>query len=150
MKKYSLEKDKTSKIINSCVEALNQPAGVLLVPTETVYGLVCAWDDKLAIERIYELKGREKGKPLALFVNSVDTLKKFGFALNQNAEKLALKFCPGPLTIVMSTPTGGALGFRIPNHPFVLQLLKKIVLPMKNKLLKLKKSMLSCIINGKR
>ena len=130
MKKFDLRTDETAEIINSCLEALKLPGAVLLIPTETVYGLVCRWDDKAAVERIYELKGREKAKPLALFVDSVDTLKKFDFYLNQNAEKLASKLCPGALTVVVPTPAGDTLGFRIPDHPFVLKLLRELGFPL--------------------
>lgn len=130
MKIFNLQTDKIAEIIDCCIEALKQPGAVLLIPTETVYGLVCRWDDKAAVERIYELKGREKAKPLALFVDSVETLKKFDFYLNQNAEKLASKFCPGALTVVVPTPAGDTLGFRIPDHPFVLKLLREIGFPL--------------------
>jgi len=130
MKKYDLGKNETTEIIDCCIETLNCPGGVLLVPTETVYGLVCRWDDKEAVERIYELKGREKAKPLALFADSVNTLKKFDLYLNQNAEKLAEKLCPGALTIVVPTPAGDTLGFRIPDHPFILELLQKLSYPL--------------------
>jgi L-threonylcarbamoyladenylate synthase len=130
MKKFDLQTDKTTEIINSCVDALKQPGAVLLIPTETVYGLVCRWDDKAAVERIYELKGREKAKPLALFVDSVDTLKKFDFHLNKNAEKLAAKLCPGALTVVVPGSAGDTLGFRIPDHPFVLKLLRELGFPL--------------------
>ena len=127
MEKFDLRTDETAEIINSCLEALKQPGAVLLIPTETVYGLVCRWNDKTAVKRIYELKGREKAKPLALFVDSVNTLKKFDFHLNENAEKLASKLCPGALTVVVPTSTGDTLGFRIPDHPFVLKLLRELV-----------------------
>ena len=130
MKKYNLGKDETAEIIDCCVEVLNRPGSVLLAPTETVYGLVCRWDDKEAVERIYELKGREKAKPLALFTDSVDTLKKFDLYLNKTAEKLAGKLCPGALTIVVPTPAGDTLGFRIPDHPFILELLQKLSYPL--------------------
>ena len=85
---------------------------------------------KRPFERIYELKGREKAKPLALFADSVNTLKKFDLYLNQNAEKLAEKLCPGALTVVVPTPAGDTLGFRIPDHPFILKLLQKIGYPL--------------------
>lgn len=130
MKKFDLKKDDIVEIINSCVEALERPGAVLLVPTETVYGLVCRWDDKAAVKQIYELKGREKAKPLALFVDSIDTLKKFDLYLNKNAEKLASQLCPGALTVVVPTPTGDTLGFRIPDHFFVLELLQKLGYPL--------------------
>lgn len=130
MKKFDLRKDDTVEIIDDCVEVLKRPGAVLLVPTETVYGLVCRWDDKKAVDRIYELKGREKAKPLALFADSVGTLKKFDLYLNENAEKLASKLCPGALTVVVPTPAGDTLGFRIPDHPFVLKLLRKLGYPL--------------------
>jgi L-threonylcarbamoyladenylate synthase len=130
VKEFNLQTDDIAQIIDCCVEALTRPGAVLLVPTETVYGLVCRWDDKAAVQRIYELKGREKAKPLALFADSVDTLKKFNFCLNENAEKLAAKLCPGALTVVVPTPVGDTLGFRIPDHPFVLELLQKIGYPL--------------------
>ena len=130
MKKFNLRTNNIAEIIDSCVEALMCPGTVLLVPTETVYGLVCRWDDETAVERIYELKKREKAKPLALFVDSVDTLKIFDFYLNENAEKLASKLCPGALTVVVPTPAGDTLGFRIPDHSFVLELLQKIGYPL--------------------
>ncbi len=130
MKKYDLEKNKVTEIIACCLEVLNRSGSVLLVPTETVYGLVCRWDDKEALERIYKLKGREKAKPLALFTDSVETLKKIDIYLNKNAEKLAAKLCPGALTVVVPTPAGDSLGFRIPDYPFVLELLQKLGCPL--------------------
>lgn len=130
MKKYSLQEDEHAEIIAGCGKALETPGCVLLVPTETVYGLVCRRDDQKAVQRIYELKGREQGKPLALFADSVATLKKFGVHLNRNAEKLAAEFCPGPLTVVVPAPDGATVGFRIPDHQFILELLKKLQYPL--------------------
>ena len=49
MEKFNLQTDDITEIISSCVEALERPGAVLLVPTETVYGLVCRWDDKAAV-----------------------------------------------------------------------------------------------------
>lgn len=126
MKKYSLLQTDNAEIIAACAAALKIPGAVLLVPTETVYGLVCRRDDKKAVRRIYELKGREPGKPLAWFADSVGTLKKFGVPLNRNAEKLAAEFCPGALTVVVPLPGGNTVGFRIPDHPFMLALLKEL------------------------
>ena len=47
-------------LVKKAVEILSTPGGVVLVPTETVYGLVCDWEDDLARKRIYELKGRSE------------------------------------------------------------------------------------------
>ena len=130
MQRFDLKNDKLETIIDSCLSALQMPGAVLMIPTETVYGLVCRWDDQKAVERIYELKGREKGKPLALFADSVATLKKHDIYLNSNAEKLAAVLCPGALTVVVPTPEGNTVGFRIPDHDFVLELLSRAGYPL--------------------
>ncbi|MDD5597584.1 MAG: L-threonylcarbamoyladenylate synthase [Victivallaceae bacterium] len=130
MKKYDLRKNDIAEIIAICADALKIPGCVLLTPTETVYGLICRYDDEKAVQRIYDLKGREKNKPLALFADSVGTLEKFGVPLTRNAEKLAAKFCPGALTIVVPIPDDDTVGFRIPDHPFMLGLLKRLKYPL--------------------
>ena len=130
MRKFDLRKNEIAEIIDCCVENLNRPGSVLLVPTETVYGLVCRYDDKVAVEQIYTLKGREKAKPLALFADSVVNLKKFDIYLNRTAEKLAAAFCPGALTVVVPAPTGETVGFRIPDYPFILELLRQLGYPL--------------------
>ena len=103
---------------------LHCPGQVLLVPTETVYGLVCAWDDPAARARIYELKHRAENKPFAAFVPDPDSLPE-ELMLPEAARKLAEMFCPGPVTLVVPDRAGSTFGFRIPDHPFILQLLKK-------------------------
>jgi L-threonylcarbamoyladenylate synthase len=130
MERFDLGKDDRDEIVKSCIEALKQPGCVLLLPTETVYGLVCRWDDEKAVERIYELKGREKAKPLALFADSTNTLRKFDIELNDKAEKVASRLCPGALTVVVPAASGQTVGFRIPDHPFVLELLGELGYPL--------------------
>ncbi|MDD5698659.1 MAG: L-threonylcarbamoyladenylate synthase [Victivallaceae bacterium] len=130
MKKYHLRKNSEAAIIASCAAVLECPGTVLLIPTETVYGLVCRWDDRAAIERIYALKKREPAKPLALFTASAAVLSQFGFHLNRTAEQLAAACCPGALTIVVPSPAGDTFGFRIPDHPFVLGLLRRLGYPL--------------------
>ena len=55
-------------MLKKALEALQKPGAVLLVPTETVYGLVCDWADQAARDRIYAMKHRAENKPLAAFV----------------------------------------------------------------------------------
>ena len=102
---------------------LNIPGSVLLVPTETVYGLVCSWHDQAARARIYELKHRSENKPFAAFIPDLDSLPEEA-VLPESARKLARKFCPGPITLVVPERGGSTFGFRIPDHPFIRELLK--------------------------
>jgi len=94
------------------------------VPTETVYGLICDWGSSTARERIYSLKKRREDKPLAMFVPSLASLSELGIKLPPMAFALGKTFCPGPITIVTPGVDGETIGFRIPEHPFILKLLQ--------------------------
>jgi L-threonylcarbamoyladenylate synthase len=93
---------------------------VALVPTETVVGLVAA---KPGFEMLWEIKGRDPNKPIALLCASAE--EAFAMAVNVPplAEKLAATFWPGPLTLVLDAPGGGTVGVRVPDHPAVAELL---------------------------
>ena len=110
--------------VQEAVRLLNRPGSVLLVPTETVYGLVCSWHDQSARTRIYELKHRSENKPFAAFIPDLDSLPPEA-VLPDAAACLARKFCPGPITLVVPERNGGTFGFRIPDHPFIRELLKE-------------------------
>ena len=110
--------------VQEAVRFLNQPGSVLLVPTETVYGLVCSWHDRAARTRIYELKHRSENKPFAAFIPDLASLPPEA-VLPDTAACLAQKFCPGPITLVVPERNGGTFGFRIPDHPFIRELLKE-------------------------
>ncbi len=116
--------------VEAALAALAVPGAVILVPTETVYGLVCRADDVAAIRRIYDLKDRDSSKPLGWFVADWRSLSGFGVRLEGLPAELAGKYCPGPITIIAPKEDGGTVGFRIPDHPFVLELLRRIGCPL--------------------
>ena len=73
--------------------------GIIIIPTDTVYGLAALSSSKEAIERIYLAKGRDKNKLLPLIVNSYDMLLRV-LDINIDYVKKLSKFYPGPLTLV--------------------------------------------------
>jgi L-threonylcarbamoyladenylate synthase len=93
---------------------------VILVPTETVVGLVAA---ETGLRRIVEIKGRDPGKPIALLCASA----KEAFALATDvpplARKLASLYWPGPLTLVLDRAGGGTVGVRVPAGTVVREIL---------------------------
>jgi L-threonylcarbamoyladenylate synthase len=114
-----------------CAELLKKEGCVLLVPTETVYGLVCAWDDRTARQNIYQLKHRSPAKLFAAFVPDLSVAEILcGRTLPLNARKLAEKFMPGPLTLIVKKEDGSTVGFRIPDHPQLLALLREVGEPL--------------------
>ena len=92
---------KTEEALDACLGALGRSGSVLLVPTETVYGLVCAWHDTAACARIYQLKHRSENKPFAAFLPSVEAVFSCIPQLPDAARIFAGTFCPGPITLVV-------------------------------------------------
>jgi L-threonylcarbamoyladenylate synthase len=118
------------EIVNECIKALNQPGTVLLLPTETVYGLICDYFDQEARERVYEFKKRPESKQLAMFLADAANLEEYGITAGADARKLIEAFCPGPVTLILPGENNSTIGLRIPNHPLVLELLKKYGKPL--------------------
>lgn len=115
---------------DAVLEALAGPGAVVLLPTETVYGLVCRADDTAARQRIYDLKDRDASKPLGWFVADWRMLAGYGVRLEGLPEQLAVRHCPGPITIIAPRQDGGTTGFRVPDHPLVLAVLRRIGCPL--------------------
>jgi L-threonylcarbamoyladenylate synthase len=103
--------------------AVLRGGGLVIVPTETVYGLAADDRNPVALEKLFEAKGRPQDKPIALLAAGVAELERHGAQLPPAARRLADKFWPGPLTLVLKAPAGW-LGFRIPDHPVMLALLR--------------------------
>jgi L-threonylcarbamoyladenylate synthase len=123
-----------SKQIDQAITILKN-GGVISFATETVYALACDASNDKAIRRLYKLKKRSENKPIAVFVKNLSAAKKF-LSINKITQKIARKFMPGPLTIIVKKKAGNGLssllnngadeiGFRIPDDNFSLQLLKK-------------------------
>ena len=73
--------------------------GVIIVPTDTIYGLACLSSSKVAIDRIYDMKQRGRDKPLPLIVDTYDRLLKV-VDVDLNVVKKLSKYFPGPVTLV--------------------------------------------------
>jgi L-threonylcarbamoyladenylate synthase len=96
--------------VNRAVAALRAGRAVIL-PTDTVYGL-CALPGNEEI--LYELKGRDRSKPVALLAADVDAL----LAAVPGLDRAALeRYLPGPYTLVLRAPAGGTVGVRVPDLP---------------------------------
>jgi L-threonylcarbamoyladenylate synthase len=105
-------KECDAEAISEAVSALEQ-GKLIVIPTETVYGLVADLRVPGATERLYEAKQRDRGKPLQLLISDVDIIRKLGFTLTSLEQTLAEAFWPGPLTLIVKND-GGSEGFRVP------------------------------------
>src|SRR4051812_2510705 len=106
---------------------------LVVFPTETVYGLGADATNASAVEKIFDVKGRPSTNPLIVHVADAHVATRYATTWPAEAQRLAEKFWPGPLTIVLpkapsivSQVTAGlaTVGLRVPNHPVALELLR--------------------------
>lgn len=85
-----------------CAVAHLRSGGLLIYPTETSYALGCDATNTKAVRAIFRLKGRERGKPLPLIVASMAMAERY-IQFTPPARRLAKKYWPGPLTLVLAS-----------------------------------------------
>jgi len=105
--------------------------GLVVYPTDTVYGLGCDPFNTDAVEKLFKAKGERKNKPLPILASSLKAVERIAY-IDENARKITKKYWPGPLTLVlpkqpilpnMVTCNSASVGVRIPNHKVALQLI---------------------------
>ena len=134
-----------SAVIREAAAVLRR-GGLVAFPTETVYGLGADASNPAAVARIYQVKGRPAGHPVIVHIGDARQLERWAREVPNDAKKLAARFWPGPLTLVLKRAlgvgdylTGGedTIGLRMPNHPVALELLRQfgggIAAPSANK-----------------
>ncbi len=93
--------------------------GVVIFPTDTIYGIGCRYDDKNAVDRIYKIKSRSKNQPFPILVSSIEQVKQLA-TITQAAQELIEKYWPGGLTIVLNPKEGSQkIGFRMPRSTLI-------------------------------
>ena len=95
--------------------------GLVIVPTETVYGIACDPAVPGALERLAAAKGRDDSKPIARLAGRAEQVADAALDWNRGIQRLAERYWPGPLTMVLDT-SGGWTGFRVPDHAVALAL----------------------------
>jgi L-threonylcarbamoyladenylate synthase len=107
--------------------------GIVVFPTDTVYGIGCDPYNKEAIQKIYKIKSRETSKSLPILAFSKDVAAKI-VEFDKDSEKIAQKIWPGPLTLILkltdeklktSLNVGNKIAIRVPKHQCTLELLKE-------------------------
>ncbi len=110
--------------------ALLRRGGLVAFPTETVYGLGANLDDPQAIQELYQAKQRPFEKQVTIHLASAEDLEKYPVQVTEAGRRIMRAFWPGPLTLVFARADGSTLGFRVPNHPVALALLKEAAVPV--------------------
>lgn len=86
-------------------EEILKKDGVVVLPTDTLYGIIGSALSKKAVEMIYEIKGRDENKPFIVLINSFEQLKIFGIKMTKEQAKIFGKFWPGKVSVVLSSPS---------------------------------------------
>lgn len=112
--------------------------GLLIYPTETVYGIGADATNPEAVKKLTQYKDRPFGKPYSIAVANQEMAEKY-VELNDTAKNLYQKFLPGPLTIISKgkhavapgvESENGTLGVRIPNYPTVIEIVRAFGKPI--------------------
>lgn len=127
-----------------CADAIREAAellrngGLVVFPTETVYGIGCNAMDKHAVKRLYSAKNRPAEKPLLLHICSMEQAEQAA-VLDDRARALLRAFTPGPLSVVLPkrpcvpyevTSGGETVGLRFPAHPLFSALAREAGVPI--------------------
>ncbi|XP_075051499.1 threonylcarbamoyl-AMP synthase [Mixophyes fleayi] len=116
------------EILNTSAGILQQN-GVVGLPTDTIYGIACLAQNSQSISNIYNIKGRNGTKPLAICVGDIEDIYKYCHV--NVPDQLLRDLLPGPVTLVMErsdalnkelNPSTSLVGVRIPDHAFIRQL----------------------------
>ena len=116
---------KTSQII--------EKGGIVVFPTDTVYGIGCNPYNENSVKKIYEIKSRTELKSLPVLAYSLDVVKEIAL-IDEFTEKIIEKYWPGPLTLILeltdqklkkSLNLGNKIAVRIPDSKCTLKLLEK-------------------------
>ncbi|MBI4496460.1 MAG: threonylcarbamoyl-AMP synthase [Chloroflexi bacterium] len=134
----AVDQEQRDAAVRRAVAALRR-GGVIAFPTDTVYGVGAALSHPDAIARIYTIKERPPDKPLQVLLADVGQIPLVARAVPGPAQRLAARFLPGGLTLVLwRTPavpdvvtTGGeTVAVRVPDHPLFLALARALGEPV--------------------
>ena len=136
--KKNLNFSKTNKIVENAVNTLEQ-GGIIVLPTDTVYGIAADATNKKSVKRLYDIKKRDKNKALNILVSSKEMARLCVRTLNDISEKLIDSFWPGALTLVVEkneyissivTASKDTIGIRMPQNDITLAIIEKLGKPI--------------------
>jgi L-threonylcarbamoyladenylate synthase len=134
----SRAKETKTEIVSGAIAALKR-GEVIVLPTETLYGLGADALNSAAVDRVFQLKGRDPDNPIPVLVASHEMLGSLVAAVSPLAEQLMQNFWPGPLTLVLPARkeaplpllnSSGGIGVRISSHPMAAEIVEALGRPL--------------------
>lgn len=124
--------------IDKIVEIINS-SGLVISPTDTVYGIMGDALNKESIKNVYDVKQRDYKKPLILLMSSIDMIKEYTLDISEDEMNLMKKFYPGCMTLLLKRNSkvdgmicnnGEYVGVRIPDNKDLLSIIEKLGRPV--------------------
>lgn len=113
--------------------------GIVILPTDTAFGISCRMDDERAIKKLFKIRKRPESQATPVLFDSIDRVKEF-VTFDSSVEELMIKYWPGALTIVLKCDTsrvpdlvrggGENLGVRIPDHLIPRRIVEEVGVPI--------------------
>ena len=131
------DKNPEKRKIAQAVEIMRK-GGVIAYPTGTVYGLGCDLTNKKALERVYQIKGIDRKKPLSFLCPDLSDISRFAFVDN-STYRILKRLVPGPYTFILVATKEvprlvlrkrNTVGIRVPDHPVAQALLEELGSPI--------------------
>lgn len=125
-------------ILNEINDVLDKD-GLIIFPTDTVYGIACNAFSEIAIKKLFLAKNRSFDKPIGVLTDSVDKIDMIVKNISDLERELISKYFPGNLTIIFDkketvsnllTANKSTIGVRIPNNEIALQILRNYKYPL--------------------
>ena len=125
------------RLIKKAVDVLRQ-GGIIIYPTDTVYGLGCDLSNKKGIEKIYEIKRRNKKQPLSFVCADLKHISQYA-KVTDYAYKTMRRLLPGPYTFILEAsrlvpkiilPKRPTTGIRVPDNNICLSLVRELEQPI--------------------
>ena len=124
-------------LINKAVDVLNR-GGIIIAPTDTVWGLMCDYSSEQAVKSIHNVK-KSPQKPMAVLIDSLDKAGQLGLEIPATMKPIADYYWPGPLTLILKSKRedlgylageGNSIGVRIPDTEELRELIRRYDKPL--------------------
>lgn len=110
--------------------ALIKRGGIVIFPTDTVFGIGCRWDNQKSVGKIYQIKSRPKDLPFPILLSDQSQLNEIAL-VTPLARDLVKRYWPGGLTVILNLKSKNQkVGFRIPNNQTVQELIRQSGTPI--------------------
>ena len=132
-------KEKINKQELAEIKKTIEEGGIIIFPTETVYGIAASALSEKGIDKLYKAKKRPREKAINIMISDKKEIEKYAIIKNKVERKIIDKFMPGEITIILEkknnfgktfTLPDNTIGIRIPNSPIALAILKEINIPL--------------------